>query len=146
MEAPSTFAVRLERRIAAPREAVFRAWTEAATLVKWFGPADGMPVQVLEMDARPGGRLWVDMVSPDGASHQLRCTFEEVIAPERVVLRWAWASSPGSGVSRVTVSLTESGGATELVLVHEALPSTTARDSHTRGWNGSLPRLEKMFA
>lgn len=141
MEAPSSYALRLERRIAAPPAVVFRAWTQAATLVKWFAPSDDMQCHVHEVDVRPGGRLSLDMIAPDGQRHELRCRYEEVREPERLALRWTWASNPAAGESRVTVSLTPDGEGTLLVLVHEGLPDTNARDSHERGWTGCLSRL-----
>ena len=145
MEAPSTYALRLERLIAAPRETVFRAWTEAATIVKWFAPGENFDCTVREADARAGGRLWIDMVSPDGQRHELRCTYEEVVPPERLTLRWRWESSPASGVSKVTVVLTEAEGGTQLVVVHEELPTPTSRASHEQGWLGGLARFVQQF-
>ena len=51
--------LRLSRRFKAPREAVFRAFTDPAALAKWFGP-EGVNVQNVQIDLRPGGAYSMD--------------------------------------------------------------------------------------
>ena len=48
--------LRLERTFAAPRERVFRAWTDAAELSRWFAPTDEHKTKVVALDVRVGGR------------------------------------------------------------------------------------------
>ena len=73
----------------APREAVYRAWTDPKQLAKWF-PPEGMTSPRCEVDPRPGGVFRVDMKAPDGppfdgATFPGAGIFREVIPNERLV-------------------------------------------------------------
>lgn len=73
----------------APREAVYRAWTDPTQLAKWF-PPEGMTSPRCEVDPRPGGVFRVDMKAPagppfDGAVFPGAGTFREVVPNERLV-------------------------------------------------------------
>ena len=86
---PTTWA--LDREIvlvhvfAAPREAVFAAWTEPGRFCEWFGP-DGYTCTVREMDVRPGGRARFDMVSGDGTVFTNRFDYLDIVPCERLVM------------------------------------------------------------
>lgn len=137
--------VRLEREIAASPEKVFEAFTQAATLSRWFAPGDDFGCTVHELDVRPGGRYRVEMRPPDGDVHIVHGTYETVERPGRLVFSWAWEDNPADGVSRVTVLIEPGGRGSKLTLVHELLPTPAARESHTKGWTGCLGRLERVF-
>ncbi|GAA0732826.1 SRPBCC family protein [Sphingomonas japonica] len=72
----------IERRMAVPRDAVWRAWTEHAT--EWFCPLPWKAPEV-EMDLRPGGISRVRMVGPEGEEMNLTGVILEVVPGERVV-------------------------------------------------------------
>ena len=74
----------LTRVYSAPRDVVFRAWTDPAQLARWWGPKM-FTNPVCEVDARPGGKLRIVMRGPDGSDYPLRGVFQEVVAPERLV-------------------------------------------------------------
>lgn len=74
----------LTREFAAPRELVFRAWTEPEHFPRWFGP-DGFTITLHEMDVRPGGRARYMMHGPDGTDYPNRLDYQEVVRPERLV-------------------------------------------------------------
>lgn len=74
------------RVIDAPRERVFRAFSDPARLARWWGPT-GFTNTFHEFDLRPGGRWRFDMHAPDGARYPNESVFVEVAAPERVVIR-----------------------------------------------------------
>lgn len=137
--------LRLQRTFAAPREAVFRAWTDPRALKAWFAPDDAFRTPVAEVDLREGGRYRIVMLAPDGERHTVHGVFREIRAPERLVFTWAWESWPPSQETLVTVELREVGSQTELTLTHERLPSVEARDKHAEGWNGCLDRLPKAL-
>ena len=143
---PSTgFALTLERTIAAPPETVFDAFTQAATLARWFGPNDQYTSTVPECDARPGGRYRIEMRHSGGNVHVVQGVYEEVTRPHRLIFSFAWENMPERGHSRVTVSLEKSGTGTKLVLFQEQLPSAEMREAHTAGWTGCLTKLVGMF-
>jgi uncharacterized protein YndB with AHSA1/START domain len=72
------------REMDAPREAVFRAWTESEVLERWWGPKDFTNV-FHEHDPVPDGRWVFDMLAPDGTRYPNESRYLEVSAPERLV-------------------------------------------------------------
>jgi len=78
----------------APRELVFKAWTDAKHLAQWWGPK-GFTNPICEVDARPGGNLRIVMRAPDGAEHPMTGVFREVTAPERLVFTSAAVDRDG---------------------------------------------------
>src|SRR5260370_22116793 len=76
---------RISRVFPAPRELVFKAWSAAGHVKRWFRP-EGYEVPEANVHMHRGGRFEVLMRSPDGVEHLTRGTFVEVAAPERLVL------------------------------------------------------------
>jgi uncharacterized protein YndB with AHSA1/START domain len=132
----------IKRRIDAPPEKIFRAWTEPKKITRWFGPEQ---VEVLhaEADARVGGLYRIVARSPDGEQHEVSGTYREVVPNEKLVFTWAWRSTP-ERESLVTVLLGADGGGTLLTLVHEQFFDEAARQRHEHGWNGSMDKLERL--
>src|SRR5271169_5292012 len=77
--------VRLSRVFAAPRETVFKAWSSADHIKRWFCPG-GYLVPEAKVEMRVGGAFEVCMRSPEGVDHWTRGTFIEVVAPERLAI------------------------------------------------------------
>jgi uncharacterized protein YndB with AHSA1/START domain len=138
----------IKRRIAAPRERVFQAWTTAEHLQRWFFPSvDGAAVPQAEVDLRVGGRYRITVHTPDGnVTAMVGGTYHEVQPPEKLVFSWAWeAPNPEQAETIVTVELHEIQGETELIVTHEHFPDPVVPERHTIGWNCSLERLIHMF-
>jgi uncharacterized protein YndB with AHSA1/START domain len=74
----------ITREFAAPRELVWRVWTEPRHLEQWFGP-EGFTTRVEALDLRPGGRSRYVMVGPDGAEYPSVGQIVEVVPGERLV-------------------------------------------------------------
>ena len=74
----------LSRDFAAPREMVFRAWTDPEQVGQWWGP-QGFTTTTSEIDVRPGGRWIFVRHGPDGTDFLNRIDFIDVVAPERLV-------------------------------------------------------------
>ena len=135
----------LTRTFAAPREAIFRAFTEAEILRTWWGPK-GTTCPVAEIDARPGGRYRIEMHAPDGSVYVATGEFREVAPPERLVFTFIWCEGEMAGhETLVTVELRDHGGATELTLTHERFPDAAKRDMHNQGWSSSLDCLADIL-
>jgi uncharacterized protein YndB with AHSA1/START domain len=87
----------LTRLMDAPREKVFRAWTDPQLLKQWFAPAPYI-TPVAELDVRPGGANLIVMRAPDGSEFPSRGVYLEVIPNERLVFTdaytQAWEPSP----------------------------------------------------
>ena len=74
----------MSRVVMAPRELVWKAWTEPEHLAKWWGPR-GFLCPRCELDLRVGGKLRVDMQHPDGTVRPMVGQFLEIVPPERLV-------------------------------------------------------------
>jgi len=136
-------ALRLTRTFQAPREKVFRAWTDPEALKEWYGPA-GWSAPSAEVDLRAGGGYRIAMKGPDGEEIRLSGTFREVRPPERLVYTWRWDHwEAGMQESLVTVELAGKGGSAEFTLTHERFPEKTLCDQHEMGWTWTLDCLAK---
>ena len=137
----------LRRRLEAPRERVFRAFTDPEALQRWWLPRDGFAVPSAEVDLRVGGRYRLGMRNPQGEVFYLSGTYREIQAPERLVYTWRWeSSSMDFGETLVTVELRAAGAdATELVITHELFPDGATRDRHRDGWSGCLDHLSRTL-
>src|ERR1700730_9238297 len=129
----------ITRRLPAPPERCFRAWTDPEALKRWFGP-DKIEVLLAETDPRVGGRYRVVMRAHGGEEHDGSGEFREVVASRKLVFTWAWRSTP-ERQSLVTVEFIPEGAATALTLTHEQFADEAARDRHRHGWTGSLEKL-----
>ncbi len=141
MSATQAQTLRFTRRFEAPRERVFRAWTNAQELKQWWHP-NGFTTGSVEIDLREGGRYSIAMVPPDGKVRYVQGTYVEVQPPERLVMTWMAKGSPrhDGHESLVTLEFVADGEATIVVLTHERLPDSFVRD-HDAGWRSSLGHL-----
>ncbi len=134
----------LKRRLNAPAEKVYAAWTDPEKIVKWFGP-DAGPVTRAETDLRVGGHYTIAFNTEDGERHQVGGVYREVVPNEKLVFTWAWHTMP-ERESLVTITVKPDGAGSILTLLHEKFFDEAARDGHKRGWSGSLDKLEKLFS
>jgi uncharacterized protein YndB with AHSA1/START domain len=131
----------------APRETVFRAWTDPKQAALWWGP-QGFTTISCEMDVRPGGAYRACMRSPEGTRHCRRGVYREVVTPERLVFTFAWEDANGNPGHEmvVTVTFAEIGGKTELSLHQAAFETAGARDAHHAGWSSCMERFAEYLA
>jgi len=133
----------VRRVIAASAARLFTAWTEPAQLRAWFGPS-GVRCIAAEVDARVGGAYRLGNELADGTVLWIHGTFEAIEPPERLV--YSWQIGDGGETSRVTVKFVAlDAQRTEVVIVHERIASSTARDDHERGWIGCLDSLTRWL-
>lgn len=131
--------LRLERLLPAPIAEVFAAWTEAASIARWMSPVGHAEV---EIDPRVSGRFRVVMIGDDMRIEHTGKYLE--FDPPRL-LSFTWQSPyTGPVPSVVTVTLTEDGNQTRLVLVHERLPKDQV-EAHAGGWASMVERLETLL-
>ena len=141
---PGKPSLTIKRRLSAPPDKVFSAWTDPEKIRRWFGP-EGIEPQLAESDARVGGRYRIVMRSSDGEEHDVSGVFREVVPNEKLVFSWAWRSTP-ERESLVTVELKPDGSGTLLTLTHAQFFDEAARDRHQSGWSGGLDKLERYLA
>jgi uncharacterized protein YndB with AHSA1/START domain len=77
--------LRVSRVFSAPRETLFKAWSSADHIKRWFCP-NGYSLPEATVEMRVGGRFEVCMRSPEGLEHWTKGTFTEVVAPERLTI------------------------------------------------------------
>ena len=102
------------RVIGAPRHLVYRAWTEARHLARWFGPR-GFTTTTRAFEFRPGGVWDFDMHGPDGTVYPNWVEWQEMVAPERIVYRQG-AHEGDPDTFQTTVTFAEHAGGTEITL------------------------------
>lgn len=136
----------------APRELVFRAWTEPEHFARWFGPR-GSTTPFLTMDARPGGILHFCHRFPEREHEDVwaKGVYLEVAAPERVVFGIHFSDPAGNRVERpgfpaemrIAATFAERGGGTEVTIRHAGLEKD---QGEVQGWTESLDRLAEELA
>jgi uncharacterized protein YndB with AHSA1/START domain len=154
MSAASSFDGRelvITRIFDAPRDLVFKAWTDPKHMAQWFGPRM-FTTPVCELDARPGGAILIHMRGPDGVVYPMKGVFQEVVAPERLVFTSsAFENEQGNPVFETlnTVTFEDQGGKTKLMLqsvVVKSVPEVQgALDGMEEGWNQSLDKLAEFL-
>ena len=120
MFSPQTESVNIEdleivvsRLVEAPRDLVYRAWTEPEHVVAWWGP-NGFTTTILSMDVRVGGEWRFIMHGPDGTNYENLVVFNEVSPPER--LAYDHSDWEGSFTFKAVVTFEELGGKTNVTL------------------------------
>ena len=131
----------LQRHYPVAPEKVWRAWTDAEAVKRWWGPGRGEPVSLAELDVRVGGRFRIVFGGPDGKMHECAGVYREVVPHRKLVFTWHWPNSTPERVSVVTIIFKEVNGETDLLFKHEQLFDEKARDDHKRGWSASLDKL-----
>ena len=146
--------VRVSRVFAAPRETVFKAWSSADHMKRWFCP-DGYSVPEAKVEMRVGGAFEVCMRSPEGVDHWTRGTFTEVIAPERLTIDHHVIDPCGGGplfsaLTRVSFSDGGAGGTLmEVVQTYSAASAAQAEQmlkGAPEGWRQTLDKLSAEVA
>ena len=143
----------LTRVFAAPRELVWRAFTDSGQLAHWWGPR-GFTTRTHRMDVKPGGTWRYVMVGPDGREYQNLVTYLEVTAPERLRYKHGGGEDAEPVNFEVTVSFALEGGAADRtrVTMRSVFSSNEARDFVAREYNAleggkqTLARLGEHLA
>jgi uncharacterized protein YndB with AHSA1/START domain len=138
--------VSLTRRIAAPPEVVFAAWTDPKHLAEWWGPK-GFTNPVCEADARVGGVIRIDMRGPDGVVYPMTGRFLQIDRPHRLVFTASPIDEHGEPVMEVlnTVTFAKIDRGTEVSLIARVTSTTPDAprflSGMSQGWSQSLDRL-----
>ena len=136
---------RVRRVIPAPREAVFRAWTEPDRIRQWSCPP-GATIRESEVDLVPGGAYRLLIEAEAGTLHTAFGVYRQIAPPSRLVYTWDWEEPEAAvGETLVTVEFRDDGASTEVVVAHEGFPAAEAAEGHRLGWTWSLERLEDLF-
>lgn len=152
----------LVREFDAPRELVWKCWTDPEHMAAWWGP-EGMDNEVA-IDLRPGGRQDITMIDAAGNRYPIRSVFLEVVPGEKLVgtlsvedhpadfheLFAAYAGGDSDGKLRLVMSVyfedTEKGGTR--MTVRQTFPAQSERDANMKmgaeqGWRESFVKLDR---
>jgi uncharacterized protein YndB with AHSA1/START domain len=148
--------LKIEKLIKAPRERVFKAWTDPKQIQQWFvacGKEGEVTTPSVKCDPRVGGKFRIQTLKAGGEYFTAAGTYREVKPLEKLVFTWAWEKD-GSGdeygeiepdETLVTVELLAKGNDTLLVFTHEKFASVESRDRHQEGWTRILENFQKQF-
>ena len=154
----------ISRVFDAPREIVWRAWTDCEELMKWFGPK-GSSIPHAKLDLRPGGIFHYAMRTQDGHEMWGKWVFREIVAHEKLVMISSFSDAQG-GITRhpmsanwpletlSTTTFEEQGGKTKLTVRwtpwnasdSERKTFAEAHSSMQQGWGGTFEQLAAYLA
>jgi uncharacterized protein YndB with AHSA1/START domain len=138
----------------APREVVWKAWTEPERVKKWWGPK-GFTTPFVKSDFRVGGKFLSCMRSEDGKDYWSTGIYREIDPLNRIVSTDSFSDEKGNVVPAsqygmqgdwpmelvITVTFEDHDGKTKLTLRHAGTPSGEMTKMTTDGWNESLDKF-----
>jgi uncharacterized protein YndB with AHSA1/START domain len=151
-----TRTILIERTFNLPVKSVWKAWTEAECVMKWWGPEDFI-CPTCTIDFKVGGKYFCGMQDlKDGHMIWSTGVYEEIIQDKRIVMTDSFSDSNGKIISAAEVGMAgewpevllislefqEHEGSTILLLKHEGMPEETTEDC-IQGWQESFDKLER---
>jgi uncharacterized protein YndB with AHSA1/START domain len=141
----------LTRDFDAPRELVYKMWTDGKHLAQWFGPRE-FTNPIAEVDPRVGGRIHIVMRSPWNSEHPMEGVFREVVKNEKLVFTNNAVDEKGGILiqSVTTVTFEDHDGMTRMTMHTDAtgMVDIAARmlDGMKEGWSQSFDKLSDALA
>jgi uncharacterized protein YndB with AHSA1/START domain len=141
--------VTITRVFDAPRELVFKLWTDPKHMAQWWGPR-GFTNPVCELDVRVGGKIRIDMRAPDGTVYPMTGTFREIMPPRRLIFEAVAEDRDGNPLLRslTMVTFADEGGKTKLIVHADAVGLSAVAPQMLAGmeagWTQSLEKLAEL--
>lgn len=130
----------IDRTFAAPAALVFRLWSDAELLKRWFGPKD-FTCPSYTLDFRVGGAYRGVIRSADYPDGWFGGTFKEIVPDRKIVMSFAWEQGSGqTDLTDITITLEEADGVTSQRFHQAPFASIAERDGHLSGWNECLDK------
>ena len=139
----------ITRVLDAPRETVWRAWTDPDEAPYWFHPRDiTTPRESVDFDVRPGGAYRYTMVAADGAEYPTVGTYREVVPFDRLVFTWGSPGDADEVMPVVTVELAEhgAGNQTHMTFHLDGIAGKPGDDNVYDGWAEAFDLLSERLA
>jgi uncharacterized protein YndB with AHSA1/START domain len=148
----------ITRTFDAPRELVWKAWTDPEHVKRWWGPKN-FTAPYSKIDLRVGGKYLNCMRGPDGKEYWSTGVYREIKKPERIVCTDSFADEKGNVVPAsyygmqydmpmemlVTVTFEEQDGKTKMTLKHAGMPADKMGEMAQQGWNESFDKLAESL-
>lgn len=136
----------------APRELVFKAWTEPERLAQWWGPK-GYELEVVKLELRPGGMFLGSQRSPEGQVMWGKFVYQEISPPEKLVFIQSFSDEEGNTIRAPFsptwplevinhLTLTEEEGRTTLTLRGGPINAT---EEEIKDFDGMRPMVAQGF-
>jgi uncharacterized protein YndB with AHSA1/START domain len=139
--------IEITRVYDAPRELVWRAWTEPEELVQWWGPPGwSTPLETVTMEVRSGGDFRLVSVSDQGVEMPVVGVYREVLEPERLVLDEPAEHGWHEGAESVVTFTDLGSGRTEVVIRATIQTTDEMRETAERGMRATFDRLGDHLA
>jgi uncharacterized protein YndB with AHSA1/START domain len=149
----------------APRDVIWKAWTDNEQLKQWFGPK-GCPIFHSKLELKKGGTYHYGMNTPDGGKMWGKWVFQEITPPERLIFTVSFSDESGKNITHPpmepnwpleilsTITFEEKGNHTEVVVQWIAQNATDkeretfekGQESMKQGWTGTFEQLSKFLA
>jgi uncharacterized protein YndB with AHSA1/START domain len=140
-------AIRIVRSFDAPRERLWKEWTEPARFADWFGGVDAtVPLSSVEMDVQEGGAWRLTMEFGERVIHW-HGAYHEVVEPSRVVFTITDVPPPDADYHLITVELADLGdGRTEMRFEQRGPMPQAQVEAAGAGWGTFFDRIEERLA
>jgi uncharacterized protein YndB with AHSA1/START domain len=138
--------ITITRVFDAPRELVWKEWTEPARFADWFGgPESEVPLSMVSMDVRPGGSWRLTMFAEPGRREiRWKGEYREVVEPERLV--FTVSDQPGDAYELVSVVLRDLGdGRTQMLFEQRGRMTPEQYEAAGQGWSGFFDRIAERL-
>ena len=144
----------------APRELVWKAWTDPIYVMQWWGPK-GFTAPVCKMDFRVGGKSLLCMKTPEGQECWNLVEYHEIVLHEKIVSSMHFSDSMGNkvdpaqlgieyeaieGAYDVTIFEDLGNGQTKLTFVGNEPMESAKNSGQFEGWNQILDKLAAVVA
>jgi uncharacterized protein YndB with AHSA1/START domain len=147
MQAHHGIVIRAARVVPARPNEVYRVFTDAALMPKWWGKTEKADLLACEMDVRAGGRFRFALRTEKGREDAVTGHYIEVSQPHKLAFSWS-SEKPQDAIvdARVTVDFLDlKDGTTRVVITHEGLPSPAAGSIYSAGWHNMLQDMSLHF-
>jgi len=139
----------ITRTFNAPREMVFKMWTNPEHLARWMGPVE-YPAMKVDNDFRVGGKWRIGLHAVDGSEDLWQSgVYREIDEPKKLAFTFMWEGMVGGTPPRetfISIELEDVGGKTRMTFKQFLFDTVSNRNGHSYGWNSSFDRFDQYLA
>jgi len=144
----------------APRELVWKAWTDPKYVMQWWGPK-GFACPTCKIDFRVGGKFLISMKSPDGQEFYNGGEYHEIVEHEKIVSSMYFADANGNKVEAAELGIEHTAiedaydvtlfedlgnGQTKLTFIGNETAEDATASGQAEGWSQILEKIAAVVA